>query len=103
MTCTLVAAEHLGGTFFLKKVNSTFNLEKRAENQTATFVFPIVDISQQGSYFCKYVENLAENPINLQGVLAKLSGTVHVLSIALNLKSSKLINTPFMAVFVFLQ
>lgn len=79
ITCTLVSAEHLGGTFFLKKVNGTFNMEKNAKNQTATFVFPTVDFSQQGLYFCVYIKKLFDNIINYpQGVVAKLSGTVLV-------------------------
>lgn len=76
ITCSLVSTEHLDGTFFLQKVDSTFNMEKNAENQAATFVFPAVDVRQQGSYFCEYEKKLPDNVINYpQGVLAKLSGT----------------------------
>lgn len=97
-----MSTEHLGGTFFLKKDGSTFNLEKTTENQTATFVFPAVDFSQHGSYFCEYEKKIPNQVIKYpQGVVAKLSGMIRVLSICSNIKAGNLINFAIMTLVCF--
>uniref|UniRef100_UPI0037E85BF4 scavenger receptor cysteine-rich domain-containing protein DMBT1-like n=1 Tax=Semicossyphus pulcher TaxID=241346 RepID=UPI0037E85BF4 len=76
ITCT-VATEHLGGTFFLKRLPGTFKMEKYSENEAASFVFPSVTFDQRGSYYCEYQKRLPNNVINYpQGIVAKLSVTV---------------------------
>lgn len=73
ITCA-VMSEHLGGTFILKRTQDSFKLEKYSENEAATFVFPAVDFSQKGSYFCEYQKKVANQVINYpQGNVADLT------------------------------
>lgn len=76
ITCTIVT-EHLGGTFVLKKMEESFKMEKYSEHEAATFVFPAVDFSQKGAYFCEYQKKLPSQIIYYpQGNTAELSVTV---------------------------
>ncbi|XP_042359266.1 deleted in malignant brain tumors 1 protein-like [Plectropomus leopardus] len=76
ITCTVVT-EHLGGTFVLKRIQDSFKMERYSENEAATFVFPTVDFSQKGSYFCEYQKKLPSQVIYYpQGNTADLSVTV---------------------------
>lgn len=81
ITCTLISAEHLGGTFFLKKLHSTFKQQKNTEVETATFVFSPVDFSHRGSYFCEYEKKLPNQVLTFpQGNVLELSidGILHI-------------------------
>lgn len=62
ITCTIVS-EHLGGTFILRRTQDSFKMEKYSENEAATFVFPVVDFSQKGSYFCEYQKKVSSQVI----------------------------------------
>ncbi|XP_056872005.1 scavenger receptor cysteine-rich type 1 protein M130-like [Takifugu flavidus] len=62
ITCTIVS-EHLGGTFILRRTQDSFKMEKYSENEAATFVFPVVDFSQKGSYFCEYQKKVSSQII----------------------------------------
>lgn len=62
ITCT-IASEQLGGTFILRRTQDSFKIEKYSENEAATFVFPAVDFSQKGSYFCEYQKKVANQVI----------------------------------------
>lgn len=73
ITCAMVS-EHLGGTFILRRTQDSFKMEKYSENEAATFVFPAVDFSQKGSYFCEYQKKIASEVINYpQGNIAELT------------------------------
>lgn len=73
ITCAMLS-EHLGGTFILKRTQDSFKMEKYSENEAATFVFPLVDFSQKGSYFCEYQKKIANEVINYpQGNIAELT------------------------------
>ena len=73
ITCNVVS-EQLGGTFVLRKSQGLFKLEKYSENEAATFIFPAVDFSQKGSYFCEYQKKLPNQIINYpQGNMVDLS------------------------------
>lgn len=81
ITCSLATAEHLGGTFYLKKLDSRFKQQKATESETATFIFSPVDFSHRGSYFCEYEKKLPSQVINYpQGNVLELSieGMLHV-------------------------
>lgn len=76
-----MSTEHLGGIFFLKKLDSTFKVQKATESESATFVFSPVDFSHKGSYFCEYEKKLPNQVINYpQGSVLELTieGMVHV-------------------------
>ncbi|XP_039874446.1 deleted in malignant brain tumors 1 protein-like isoform X2 [Simochromis diagramma] len=76
ITCTLVT-EHMGGTFLLKKTQGSFQMEKFSDQASATFVFPKVDFSQKGSYYCEYQKKMANQIIyHPQGIPADLSVVV---------------------------
>ncbi|XP_036941411.1 deleted in malignant brain tumors 1 protein-like isoform X1 [Acanthopagrus latus] len=76
ITCTVVS-EHLGGTFILRKMEGNFQMEKYSEHEAATFVFPSVEFSQKGSYYCEYQKKLPNQVIYYpQGNVAELSITV---------------------------
>ncbi|CAI5683597.1 deleted in malignant brain tumors 1 protein isoform X1 [Oreochromis niloticus] len=76
ITCTLVT-EHMGGTFLLKKTQGSFQMEKFSDQASATFVFPKVDFSQKGSYYCEYQKKMASQIIYYpQGIPADLSVVV---------------------------
>lgn len=73
ITCTLVT-ERMGGRFLLKKTQGSFQMEKFSDQASATFVFPKVDFSQKGSYYCEYQKVLASEVIYYpQGNPADLS------------------------------
>lgn len=73
ITCAMVS-EHLGGTFLLRRTQDSFKMEKYSENEAATFVFPVVNFSQKGSYFCEYQKKIASQIINYpQGNTAELT------------------------------
>lgn len=73
ITCSVVT-EHLGGTFVLKRAHSTFKMQKYSENEVATFIFPKVDFSHRGSYFCEYQKKLSNQVVNYpQGHVAELT------------------------------
>uniref|UniRef100_A0A3Q4HXQ3 Soluble scavenger receptor cysteine-rich domain-containing protein SSC5D n=1 Tax=Neolamprologus brichardi TaxID=32507 RepID=A0A3Q4HXQ3_NEOBR len=73
ITCTLVT-ERMGGRFLLKKTQGSFQMEKFSDHASATFVFPKVDLSQKGSYYCEYQKVLASEVIYYpQGNPADLS------------------------------
>lgn len=75
ITCTVVS-EHLGGVFVLKKSQGAFKMEKYSEHEAATFVFPAVNFTQKGSYFCEYQKKLPNQVIYFpQGNVADLSVT----------------------------
>uniref|UniRef100_A0A671VSL3 SRCR domain-containing protein n=1 Tax=Sparus aurata TaxID=8175 RepID=A0A671VSL3_SPAAU len=75
ITCTVVS-EHLGGTFVLRKMEGNFRMEKYSQHKAATFVFPSVDFSQKGSYYCEYQKKLPNQVIYYpQGNVAELSIT----------------------------
>nr|XP_057912674.1 deleted in malignant brain tumors 1 protein-like [Doryrhamphus excisus]XP_057912675.1 deleted in malignant brain tumors 1 protein-like [Doryrhamphus excisus] len=61
-TCS-VLTEHMGGTFFLKKAQGSFKIQKYSENEAATFMLPKVNFSHQGSYYCEYQKKLSNNLI----------------------------------------
>ncbi|CAJ1078187.1 scavenger receptor cysteine-rich type 1 protein M130-like [Xyrichtys novacula] len=87
ITCT-VLTEHLGGTFILKRLPGTFKMEKYSENEAATFVFPTVDFTEKGSYFCEYQKRLPNQVINYpQGNIAELSVTVKLETPSISLSS----------------
>lgn len=80
VTCTLMSSDHLGGTFSLKRLHSTFKQLKATETDSATFVFNPVDFSHGGSYFCEYEKKLPNQVINYpQGNVLELSinGILH--------------------------
>ncbi|XP_051792906.1 uncharacterized protein LOC110964340 [Acanthochromis polyacanthus] len=87
ITCTVVT-EQLGGTFILKKLQDSFQLEKFSNHDTATFTFPAVDFNQRGSYFCEYQKKLPTQVIYYpQGNSADLSITVKLEKPTISLSS----------------
>lgn len=87
ITCTIVT-EHLGGTFVLKKSQESFKMERYSEHEAATFIFPSVDFSQKGSYFCEYQKKLPNQVIYYpQGYTAELSVTVKLEKPSISLTS----------------
>lgn len=77
ITCTVVT-EQLGGTFVLSKSQGTFKMEKYSENEAATFIFPKVDFSQKGSYFCDFKKKVQTQVISFpQSNVADLTVTGH--------------------------
>lgn len=67
-------AEHLGGTFILRRTQDSFKMEKYSENEAATFSFTVVDFSHKGSYFCEYQKKIGNEVINYpQGNAAELT------------------------------
>lgn len=87
ITCTIVT-EHLGGTFVLKKMEESFKMEKYSEHEAATFVFPAVDFSQKGAYFCEYQKKLPSQIIYYpQGNTAELSVIVKLEKPSISLTS----------------
>ncbi|XP_076026959.1 scavenger receptor cysteine-rich domain-containing group B protein-like isoform X2 [Genypterus blacodes] len=61
-TCNVVS-EHLGGTFTLKNSEGTSKKEKYSDSESVTFIFPKVDFSHKGSYFCEYRKRLSDQNI----------------------------------------
>ncbi|XP_030577602.1 deleted in malignant brain tumors 1 protein-like [Archocentrus centrarchus] len=87
MTCTIVT-EHMGGTFLLKKTQGSFQMEKFSDHESATFIFPKVDFSQKGSYYCEYQKKLANQVIYYpQGNAADLSVVVKLEKPSISLMS----------------
>ncbi|KAI3363757.1 hypothetical protein L3Q82_001371 [Scortum barcoo] len=87
ITCTVVT-EHVGGTFVLKKTESSFKMEKYSDNDAVTFTFPSVDFSQKGLYFCEYQKKLPHQVIYYpQGNTAELSITVKLEKPSISLTS----------------
>ncbi|KAK2856304.1 hypothetical protein Q5P01_005039 [Channa striata] len=75
ITCTIVT-EHTGGTFFLKKTQDSFKMERFSEHEAAIFSLT-VDFHHMGSYFCEYQKRLVNQIINYpQGNTAELIVTV---------------------------
>ncbi|XP_055005198.1 deleted in malignant brain tumors 1 protein-like isoform X2 [Boleophthalmus pectinirostris] len=52
-TCT-VMTEQLGGTFVLSNSQGSLKMERFSEGEAAVFVFPKVNFTQKGSYFCEF-------------------------------------------------
>ncbi|XP_030577946.1 deleted in malignant brain tumors 1 protein-like [Archocentrus centrarchus] len=87
ITCTIVT-EHTGGTFVLKKTQGSFQMEKFSDHESATFIFPKVDFSQKGSYYCEYQKKLANQVIYYpQGNAADLSVVVKLEKPSISLMS----------------
>ncbi|XP_054872022.1 deleted in malignant brain tumors 1 protein-like [Amphiprion ocellaris] len=87
ITCTVVT-EQLGGTFVLKKLQDSFQMEKFSDHDTATFTFPAADFSQRGSYFCEYQKKLPTQVIYYpQGNTVDLSVTVKLEKPTISLSS----------------
>ncbi|XP_028253060.1 deleted in malignant brain tumors 1 protein-like isoform X2 [Parambassis ranga] len=94
ITCTVVT-EHLGGTFILKKTQGSFEMERFSEHEAATFIFPAVDFSQKGSYFCEYHKKLPNQ------VIYYPQGNVVDLSVAVKLEKPSISLTSPYAMVVF--
>ncbi|XP_034062819.1 deleted in malignant brain tumors 1 protein-like [Gymnodraco acuticeps] len=87
ITCNIIT-EKLGGTFFLKRIQDSFQMEKFTENEAATFIFHSVDFNQKGSYFCEYQKKLPNQVIYFpQGETAELSIIVKLEKPILSLSS----------------
>ncbi|XP_030260227.1 small ribosomal subunit protein eS12 isoform X2 [Sparus aurata] len=94
ITCTVVS-EHLGGTFVLRKMEGNFRMEKYSQHKAATFVFPSVDFSQKGSYYCEYQKKLPNQVIYYpQGNVAELSITVKMDIPRISLTSPHVVYSP---------
>ncbi|CAL1586342.1 unnamed protein product [Knipowitschia caucasica] len=63
ITCTIVT-EQLGGTFVLSNSQGTLKSEKFSESEAATFVFPKVNFTQKGSYFCEFKKKVLSQVIS---------------------------------------
>ncbi|XP_072298074.1 scavenger receptor cysteine-rich type 1 protein M130-like isoform X2 [Eucyclogobius newberryi] len=62
-TCAVVT-EQLGGTFVLRNSQGSLQIEKFSENEAATFVFPKVEFTQKGSYFCEFKKTVQNQVIS---------------------------------------
>ncbi|CAL9707838.1 unnamed protein product [Knipowitschia caucasica] len=60
VTCA-VSNHEARGTFTLRKLNSTFKMEKFSENLAAVFTLPFVSLNHSGSYYCQYRKNVGRD------------------------------------------
>ncbi|KAK7906858.1 hypothetical protein WMY93_015470 [Mugilogobius chulae] len=63
MTCTIVT-EQLGGTFVLSNSQGSVKMERFSESEAATFVFPKINFTQKGSYFCEFKKKVQNQLIS---------------------------------------